>query len=327
MSDYQHIELKIDRLFKTLIPPLSAEEYNQLEENLVHEGCREPICIWNGIIIDGHNRYDICLRNKIPFQIQRKQFQNKHEVIIWICANQIGRRNISEETRRYLIGKRYECEKVIGSHNASGKNQYSKGKNIDEVRTKTLVEPAVHTTESSTARKLGEEYRLSHATIAKYGAYSRAIDALIKKDEELVPRILSGQTKISQENLIELVKLPVQELKRLGKQLIENDRDFVGYAAAKKNLSPASPHKSTKKREPQEITVKDMPAFDPDAEILSLSLTIPSWISSIDRTQAAADIHLVSTHARENLIQMLGKLRETADRMLSMVGGEEYGSK
>lgn len=60
------IKLKIDKEFKTLIPPLSPTEYEQLEANIIADGCREPIVIWNGYIIDGHNRYEICKKNQVP---------------------------------------------------------------------------------------------------------------------------------------------------------------------------------------------------------------------------------------------------------------------
>ncbi len=276
MSDYQHPGLKIDKTFQTLIPPLSSEEYKLLEDNLLREGCRDPICIWNGTIIDGHNRYTICLQHNIPFKTRQINLQSRHEVIAWICTNQIGRRNISEETRRYLIGKRYEAEKIIGSHNRNGNNQYTKAK---EDRSKLSFE-ATFGKENGTARRLGKEYHLSHATIAKYGAYSRAIDALARKNEEIIPKILSGQTKVSQDNLIELAKLPANEFRRLSKQLIQNDRDFVDYATTRKKLNGKTGALALQTL--PEITVKDMPAFDPDAEISSLSLTIPSWISSIE---------------------------------------------
>ena len=48
--------LKIDPDFQSLIPPLSQEAYEELELNIVCNGCREPIKVWGDYIIDGHNR-------------------------------------------------------------------------------------------------------------------------------------------------------------------------------------------------------------------------------------------------------------------------------
>ena len=77
------VVLKIDEDFKNLIRPLSQDEYLQLEANLLLDGCREPITTWNGIIVDGHNRYEICKKHNIPFNVQPKEFDCREEVIIW----------------------------------------------------------------------------------------------------------------------------------------------------------------------------------------------------------------------------------------------------
>ena len=124
MAEKQIYKLQIDEKFKQLIPPLTPNERIQLEENIVKDGCREPLCAWRNIIIDGHNRYEICTRLQIPFFVQYIDFDSREEIITWICANQLGRRNISEETKRYLIGKRYEMDKILGKRNPLGKNQY-----------------------------------------------------------------------------------------------------------------------------------------------------------------------------------------------------------
>ena len=107
MDEPKNRELNIDREFRDLIRPLMKDEYRFLEENLLADGCREPITVWKGVIVDGHNRYEICNRLGIPFSTQERHFDNREEAVIWICSNQLGRRNISDEARKYLIGKRY----------------------------------------------------------------------------------------------------------------------------------------------------------------------------------------------------------------------------
>lgn len=94
--------MNIDQEFKSLIPPLSTEEYAQLESNLKAEGCRDPLVTWNGIIIDGHNRHEICTRNGIGFQTVTKEFAERGEVIEWIIRNQFGRRNLDAYQRTKL---------------------------------------------------------------------------------------------------------------------------------------------------------------------------------------------------------------------------------
>lgn len=95
-------QLQIDEEFKTLIPPLAEEEYKQLEENLKKEGCRDSLVTWNGIIVDGHNRYEICSENNIQFNVKEANFKDRQEAIEWIIKNQFGRRNLSNFQRSEL---------------------------------------------------------------------------------------------------------------------------------------------------------------------------------------------------------------------------------
>jgi len=59
--------LRIDSEFKNLIPPLTEEEYKGLENSILSEGCRDNLVTWNDILIDGHNRYEICQKHNIEF--------------------------------------------------------------------------------------------------------------------------------------------------------------------------------------------------------------------------------------------------------------------
>ncbi|WP_312644145.1 hypothetical protein [Hydrogenoanaerobacterium sp.] len=315
MTEYDIYTLKIDEEFKNLIPPLSPDERKQLEENLLQDGCREPLCVWNKTILDGHNRYEICTRHQIPFKIAHIFLRSREEAVAWICANQLGRRNITDESRRYLIGKRYKMEQIIGAHNAVGTNQYTR----KEVRPKILTEPLFEETACRTRERLGKEYRISHATVDKYGIYANAIDSLSRVDPELAPKILSGQIKISQENILELSRLSPSDIRRVSAELTEGDAGYSGT----RNIVPK--RKKAKKQDYlllPEISVKNMPAYDPDAEILSLVFTIPSWISSIERTRSSADFTEVSSNARHRLENELSRLQSTVDAVLTAVKEE-----
>ena len=94
--------LHIDPEFKSLIPSLSKEEYKLLEKSILSEGCRDNLIIWtNGksLLIDGHNRYEICQRNNIEFGIKEISFSNRDEAKVWIIKNQFGRRNLDSLSR------------------------------------------------------------------------------------------------------------------------------------------------------------------------------------------------------------------------------------
>ena len=128
------MDLKIDPEFAGKIPPLTDEEYRQLEENILADGrVINPLIVWNGVIVDGHNRYRIVQAHpEVPYDTFEKDFPDRFAVIAWICRNQLGRRNLTPEQRKYLIGKQYEAEKA-SVPNAAGKNQFSEevsGQNV-----------------------------------------------------------------------------------------------------------------------------------------------------------------------------------------------------
>ena len=66
--------LKIDPEFQGKIPPLIFEELNQLEANILRDGrIINPIIVWQGLIVDGHNRYTIAKKHpEIPFTVHEK---------------------------------------------------------------------------------------------------------------------------------------------------------------------------------------------------------------------------------------------------------------
>ena len=58
------INLKIDPEFQSQIPPLTDDEFKQLEENILKEGkLLSPLIVWNNTLVDGHNRYDNSFRS------------------------------------------------------------------------------------------------------------------------------------------------------------------------------------------------------------------------------------------------------------------------
>lgn len=103
-------DLKIDEDFKNLLPDLTSEEYTDLEKQILRDGVLSPIVIWNGTIIDGHNRYAICKAHRMTeVPALEIEFSSKSEAMLWILSNQFARRNLkkSEAVRAYQV---YEAE-------------------------------------------------------------------------------------------------------------------------------------------------------------------------------------------------------------------------
>jgi hypothetical protein len=103
-------QLIINPELQSLIPPLTAEEYQQLTNNIIAEGIREAILTWDGTIVDGHNRYAIANDLGLPFTTKALQFADLNECKEWMIRNQFGRRNLQAFQRSVLA---LELEQVF----------------------------------------------------------------------------------------------------------------------------------------------------------------------------------------------------------------------
>ena len=90
---------KINPVFKSLIPPLNGDEYRQLEQNILTNGCRSAISLWRGYIIDGHNRFEICGKHGIKYNTATIRLPSLEAAKVWILEHQLGRRNLTQATR------------------------------------------------------------------------------------------------------------------------------------------------------------------------------------------------------------------------------------
>ena len=312
MTEKKIHKLKINMEFKHLIRPLKEQEYLQLEANIISDGCRDAIITWNGYIVDGHNRYKICTDHNIPFAVMEMDFECKEAAIAWICANQLGRRNITPETRKFLIGMQYESEKIVSSiKNRRGNNQYR------STAPEGLSEESDQISRHHTAEKIASEHQISNGSVQKYAMYTRALEEIGKVVPTLIPNILSGRYKISHKNIIELSKMPPEDIKKVARKIEKSEIPYVQYQTSRQEIQgTANRFGRVSSNAP---SVKDMPAYDPDAEITGLTLTIPSWASSIDRTMQKADLTVVSDNARSKLAKALHNLQDTIADMLTAI--------
>jgi len=305
--------LKIDKDFKKLIYPLTKREYILLENNILSEGCKESILTWNDIIVDGHNRYSICTKHNIPFTVAKIEFDSRPAVIAWICKKQLERTNLTEEMRKYLIGMQYESTKIASKlRNPKGNNQYMLN---EEYIPNT---PIIQASKISTAHRIGKENNLTHTTVRKYAAYARAIERLRKKAPDFVDKILSGKYKIAHNNIMELSRLPQYKLETVINEIGKIRKSYVQYSTTRdivQNVTNKQPP-SVSEPMPPLPSIKDMPTFDPDAPFIELSLTIPSWIGSLQRAYVNINSTPISENAKAKLTAALVNLNEQIDKII-----------
>ena len=215
--------LKIDPEFQGKIPPLTFEELEQLEKNIVNDGkVINPIIVWNGLIVDGHNRYAILQKHPdIPYTVHEKEFADRYEAIIWICKNQLGRRNLTPEQKKYLVGKQYEAEKAL-IPNEKGANQYTSlvgGQNDHQPKNE------------KTRARIARETNTTDSFVRRAEVFAKGIDAA----EEAVPgtrqKVLSGEVKPTAAEIASVARAPPEERPAL----------------VEKICTPKKPKKSTNK--------------------------------------------------------------------------------
>ena len=179
------INLKIDPEFQSQIPPLTDDEFKQLEENILKEGkLLSPLIVWNNTLVDGHNRYAILQKHpEIYFSTMPLRFENREEAIAWICRNQLGRRNLSPEQKRYLLGKQYEAEKKAAKIFRG--NQYTLAKKSGGDHGDN------HHSGKKTCDRIAEENGVSRASVLRASHYTRGIDiASVEHRSDVLAQIL-----------------------------------------------------------------------------------------------------------------------------------------
>lgn len=227
--------LKINPEFEKLIPPLLDDEFELLESNILSEGeIFTPIFTWNGYIIDGHHRYQILSEHSnIKYRVTEKAFNNKYEAMTWICLNQLGRRNLTDNNRRYLIGKRYEVEKE-----AHGSTERFVGNHTDSPKgTKCPLED---NDTHKTRQRIADETGTTKSYVKKASQFARGVDAA----EEVLPgikgEILSGQIKKPAYEIAAIAKAPPEERRLLTENLRLSNVDvkpMKGAASAVKGVA------------------------------------------------------------------------------------------
>lgn len=179
---------------RQFITPLTPEEYKTLEANILQQGCKDPLTIWETthqivgiddtdkkvyVLIDGHNRYKICEQYGIDYKIAVLSFEDLEKVKDYMIDFQLGRRNLSPEQISYFRGLRYNREK-------GGKGKYSR--EIGGL---------------DWSKQLAKEFQVSQRTIKNDGNFAEGIAKLAPA---LQQKVLSGKANLSRTAIQDLGK-------------------------------------------------------------------------------------------------------------------------
>jgi N6-adenosine-specific RNA methylase IME4/ParB-like chromosome segregation protein Spo0J len=211
--------MKILQELESLIPPLSNEEFKQLERNILEEGIREPLITWNGILIDGHNRYRIAQEHDMNYETLEKEFEDINAVKIWMVNNQLGRRNLQD----FVRGELYSViEEIIRE-----KAKESKSEKVSYYRQKGEVLSIIDNTSSNTQKIIADKLGWSTGKKAMFDIVKT------KAPEEVKEKLRTGEVSINQaykeikkeEKKVERVELIQKQIEDIKEGLLP---DLVG---------------------------------------------------------------------------------------------------
>lgn len=195
--------LMVDSEFESQIPPLTEEEFQQLEENILADGVvLQSIIVWDGVIIDGHNRWRIIKKHPfLKYTVYEMSFPDRYAAIIWICKNQLGRRNLTPEQKKYLIGKQYGTEKDRSPFRG---NQYTIGsvgcgQNVHN-------QPGQRTSE-----RISDENNVNEKYVRRAEQFAKGIDLADEIDPGIRKEILSGSLHPTDKRIYAVAKATTEE--------------------------------------------------------------------------------------------------------------------
>jgi hypothetical protein len=176
---------KVDDEFRSLIPPLSGEEYHQLEANLIAHGCRDALVLWRGLLLDGHNRLTICNRHRLAYDTTEIELPDREDAKLWIEEHQFGRRNLSNDQKAALAFRIMQRRVAISKKQRASKGGASRGTG------RNLVVHGGHQ-EKSTPRQRELAAKEQNISARKL----REIGSLAKIDSAIVANIINGEISL-----------------------------------------------------------------------------------------------------------------------------------
>ena len=194
--------LKIDPEFQGKIPPLNAEEEHILEQNMIQERrLLNPLIIWNGYILDGHSRYRILKHHpEIAFEVKEIQLPDRYAALAWICQNQLGRRNLDPERRKFLMGKAYESQKL------SDWGENPQNRNKQSGRFAPCGQNDHMDTHLRTCEKIAQANGISPKFVRRAEKYANGIDAAEAAVPGVMEEILTGHIKATDAEITALAQ-------------------------------------------------------------------------------------------------------------------------
>ena len=288
------MEITIDPEFKALIRPLGADELRQLEENILRDGCRDPLVVWDGILIDGHNRHEICTRNGIPFEAVEMVFDDREAAELWMIENQMGRRNMENIDKVPLLERKREIlaeQAKVRMATSTGGNEPQLVENLPQAGDKTR-----------------------DAVAAEIGVSGKTYDALRKVSNEGTEELKQAvrDKKVGASTAADIAQLPP-----------ETQREVVAQGEAAilreaKNIKRQRKEKRMEERreKAQKALEENHSTTDPDFRLILGDLLE----AGAEIADESVDVIVTDPPYPEEFLETFSKLSELAARVLKPGG-------
>ena len=137
-------------------------------------------------------------------------FPDRYAAIAWICKNQLGRRNLTPQQFKYLVGQQYEAEKLANRFRG---NQYTS-------LNRSACDQFGHKQKTvRTRRKIARETQTSEGYVERAREFSKGVDAAEEVEPGIKQEILSGSIKPTEKAVAAIAKAPPKERPALVQQL------------------------------------------------------------------------------------------------------------
>ena len=300
-------KLIIDPEFRDKIPPLTEDEFSLLEENILSDGAVfSPLIVWNNTILDGHNRYEIIQKHpELTYAVHSMSFANRFEALSWICKNQLGRRNLTPQQKKYLIGQRYEAEKMAhGAGDGFRGNQHTQ---VVTVQNEPL--PSVHKTRA----QIANDTSTSESYVMRAGWYAQGVDAAEEALPGIKQEILTGAIKPPETAVAAVARAEPEERPRLAADLKKSKDDKGKKPRPAYHKAPPATSRKAEMQRIAEISAEMERDKAPSTEenvLCSLDGEIVSFMELFDRIFQEYPRLLSDSHYRPKLIQIMQKMKQ-----------------
>lgn len=286
---------RIDPEFQNKIPPIGEDEFKQLRENILAAGeVYEPLVVWNGVLVDGHNRWKVIQENPfIKYTVREMSFPDKWAAFEWMYKNQLGRRNLTDEQRTYTIGKMKEARKK--SIGGQGANQHTAKEQLPQIG---VVAKKKYGTAAAIAREIG----VGRNTVERAEKFAKGVDALRNVSPEAADKVLSGKAKVTRTAVAGLAKM---------------ERDEVEHAADAIMAGMLIP--STKPRIPDPPAEEPAPAYGIDGLIEIVEVNGRKYVSmlktSIRTRQFVIDGEEAKNRLKDTIAEIIVEIEKVREAL------------